>query len=111
MSQIVGVGRCVRHGEGASWEFMLVVADAWQRRAVGQRLMVALEAALARRGATTVDATVLATNRGMLDFVQRLGYRVEPSADGPLFRHAVKELGPGVGMVGGTGIEPVTPRV
>ena len=95
-SAIVGVARCQRH-EDASWEFMLVVADAWQRRAVGRRLMVALEKELSRRGAAGVYGTILALNRGMLDFVQRLGYRVEPSEDGPMFRRAVKEFAAGTG--------------
>ena len=45
----------------------MVVADAWQRRAVG-RADGSLKPELVRRGATAVDATILATNRGMIDF-------------------------------------------
>lgn len=88
-SMIVGVARCRRRNE-ASWEFMLVVADDWQRRGVGRRLMAALDAEMSRRGAAALDGLVLASNRGMLDFVQRLGFRVEPSDTGPMFRRAVK---------------------
>ena len=90
-SQIVGVARCQRHDHDR-WEFMLVVADKWQRRGVGRRLMSAVDGEISRRGAPTLEGVVLATNRGMLDFVQRLGFRVEPSDISPLFRRVVKSF-------------------
>lgn len=93
-SPIVGVARCVRHDHDR-WEFMLVVADKWQRRGVGRRLMSAVDAEISRRGAPTLEGVVLATNRGMLDFVQRLGFRVEPSDISPLFRRVVKSFARG----------------
>jgi len=95
-SRIVGVARCQRHDD-ASWEFMLVVADDWQRRGVGRRLMAALDAEMSRRGIAAVEGLVLASNRGMLDFVQRLGFRVEPSESGPMLRRAVKTFAAGTG--------------
>jgi hypothetical protein len=76
--------------------------------------MSAVDAETSRRGATALDGLILASNRGMLDFVQRLGFRVAPTDAGPMFKRAVKDFrrdDGGVGMVGGTGIEPVTPRV
>jgi acetyltransferase len=94
MSPIVGVARCERHDHDR-WEFMLVVADKWQRRGVGRRLMSAVDAEISRRGAPTLEGLVLASNRGMLDFVQRLGFRVEPSEISPLFRRVVKSFGSG----------------
>jgi acetyltransferase len=93
-SPIVGVARCERHDHDR-WEFMLVVADKWQRRGAGRRLMSAVDAEISRRGAPTLEGVVLATNRGMLDFVQRLGFRVEPSEISPLFRRVVKSFGSG----------------
>jgi len=93
---IVGVARCQRRGDG-SWEFMLVVADDWQRRGVGRRLMAALDAEMSRRGIAAVEGLVLASNRGMLDFVQRLGFRVEPSERGPMFKRAIKAFAAGTG--------------
>jgi acetyltransferase len=95
-SAIVGVARCQRHEDG-SWEFMLVVADDWQRRGVGRRLMAALDAEMSRRGVPVLEGLVLASNRGMLEFVQRLGFRVEPSEAGPMFRRAVKAFPAGMG--------------
>ena len=95
-SAIVGVARCRRHDD-ASWEFMLVVADDWQRRGVGRRMMAALDAEMSRRGVAALEGLVLASNRGMLDFVQRLGFRVEPSEAGPMFRRAVKAFASGAG--------------
>jgi acetyltransferase len=95
-STIVGVARCQRHDD-ASWEFMLVVADAWQRRGAGRRLMVALDAEMSRRGVAAIEGLVLASNRGMLDFVQRLGFRVEASESGPMLRRVVKTFARGTG--------------
>jgi acetyltransferase len=90
-SSIVGVARC-RRRDDATWEFMIVVADAWQRRGVGRRLMAALDEEMRRRGAPELEGVVLASNRGMLDFVERLGYGVGPSESGPLFRRVVKSF-------------------
>jgi acetyltransferase len=95
-SAIVGVARCRRHDD-ARWEFMLVVADDWQRRSIGRRLMAALDAEMSRRGAPALEGLVLASNRGMLEFVERLGFRVEPSESGPMFRRAVKAFAAGTG--------------
>ena len=96
-SLIVGVARCPCHGD-ARWEFMLVVADAWQRRGVGRRLRSAVDAEMSRRGVAAVDGLILASNRGMLNFVQRFGFRVEPTDTGPMFKRAVKDF---AGMTAG----------
>jgi len=88
-SRIVGVARC-RRRDDSSWEFMIVVADDWQRRGIGRRLMSVLDAEMPRRGAAALDGVVLATNRGMLDFVG-------PSEEGAMFKRAVKEFAAGTG--------------
>jgi hypothetical protein len=59
--------------------------------------MSALDEEMPRRGAAALDGVVLATNRGMLDFVQGLGYRVEPSEEGAMFKRAVKAFAAGTG--------------
>ena len=92
-SRLVGVARCERHDDGM-WEFMLVVADDWQRRGIGRRLMEALDAEMARRAVARLEGVVLASNRGMLEFVQRLGFRSETSISGAMFKRVVKQYVP-----------------
>ena len=73
---------------------MLVVADDWQRRGIGRRLMEALDAEMARRAVARLEGVVLASNRGMLEFVQRLGFRSETSSSGAMFKRVVKQYVP-----------------
>ena len=78
--KMVGIARAARLG-AETWEFALVVLDAWQRRGVGRRLMIALMESLPERQARVIEGDVLALNRNMLDFVARLGFDVRPHPD------------------------------
>jgi len=64
--------------------------------------MSAVEDEISRRGAPTLEGVVLTTNRGMLDFVQRLGFRVEPGEIPPLFRRVVESFCSGLRAVLGS---------
>jgi acetyltransferase len=90
--ELCGVARLIFRDEGQTGEFLLVVADKWQRQGIGGRLLGALLDAAARRGVRTVDGAVLATNRGMIEFVERLGFAVEPSVPGEIAVRVVKHL-------------------
>ncbi len=79
-AELCGVARLLLSDDGRTGEFLLVVADRWQRRGIGGRLLDALVAEAARRGVATVEGAVLATNRGMQEFVRRRGFTVEPPA-------------------------------
>jgi acetyltransferase len=79
----VAVARYVVAPDNASCEFAIVVADAWQQRGVGTRLMEALMDAARRRGLTTIFGEVLASNHKMLALVRRLGFRVVSPASDP----------------------------
>lgn len=74
-----------------NWLFTLVVTDAWQRRGVGRRLMLAMIAEIHARGGREVEGEVLGSNRNMLDFVRRLGFRIEAGKDA-LVRRVVLDL-------------------
>lgn len=89
--EIAGVARLVRHDREVC-EFMLVVGDRWQRHGIGRRLMAALDEEAPRFGARRVFGLVLATNRGMLEFCERLGFAIEPAEEGPLFRTVIKTV-------------------
>lgn len=59
-------------------ELALVIADAWQGRGLGRRLIAVLADDARRRGLRQVTGRVLASNRRMLDCASGLGFRVEP---------------------------------
>jgi len=64
--------------EGA--EIAIVVADAWQDRGLGTRLMERLCDLAAEAGIPRLHANVLAENRRMLELASHLGFRVDPEA-------------------------------
>lgn len=70
---VVGMGHCVLE-EGSNAELAVVVADAWQRRGIGTRLVQAL--AHRASGVEALRGIVLAENRAMLALARRLGFRV-----------------------------------
>ena len=68
----VGVARYVRIGPHEA-EPAVVVADAWQRRGVGSRLLEALVARAVEEGVETFRAPVLAQNHDALALLAHLG--------------------------------------
>jgi acetyltransferase len=79
----IGVGRFAVNPDGTSCEFAVTVADAWQGKGVGGRLMRALVRDAQERGLKRLEGYVLATNRRMLEFVHRLGFKTELNAADP----------------------------
>jgi acetyltransferase len=89
----VGVARYVANPDGESCEFALVIADGWQRRGLGRRMMEQLvEVARARGGLRSMVGHVLAENRGMLELCRALGFVIADSAEGPMVKRAVLVL-------------------
>lgn len=64
--------------EGA--EIAVVVADAWQNRGLGTRLLERLGELARAAGIPRLHANVLAENRRMLELASHLGFRVDPAA-------------------------------
>lgn len=77
----IGVARYVRLPDSKSAEMAIVVADAWQGKGVGTRLLVDLRLCAVAAGIEQLKASVLSENRRMYEFVKRLGYDVEPRRD------------------------------
>ncbi len=68
-------------------EFALAVADAWQGRGLGRRLLAHLQADARAQGVHTLFGEVLAENRRMLALMRDAGMRLQPHpADGWLIR-------------------------
>lgn len=74
----VGVARYVRskEGEGDGAEFAIVIADAWQRRGLGELLLQRLRNAAAASGIRHFGGLTLATNRPMIRLARRLGFDI-----------------------------------
>lgn len=78
---IIGVARYVVDASGRACEFALVVADAWQGRGIGRRMLEKLIAVARGRGLGEIYGDVLSTNRPMLELSRRLGFAVARHPD------------------------------
>lgn len=77
----IAVARWVRSAEDPEGaEIAIAVADAWQDRGLGTRLLERLRDLAAAAGIPRLHANVLAENRRMLELASHLGFRVDPAA-------------------------------
>jgi acetyltransferase len=81
---LIGVARYVRDQDAA--EFAIVVADAWQGRGIGTRLLTKLMDVARRRGLKHLYGDILGMNRPMLELMRKLGFRLERHEDPTLTR-------------------------
>jgi acetyltransferase len=88
---LIGVARYVLDKNNQSAEFAIVVADAWQGRGIGRRLLAKLIDIARRRGLKRLYGDILGTNRPMLEFVRKLGFTLERHDD-PTLTRAVLNL-------------------
>ena len=89
---IVGVARYIMGPDQESAEFAVVVADAWQNRGVGRRLMTRLAACGKARGLRRLEGQVLRSNRNMLKFTEAFGFKSRESPEDPEQVSVVLEL-------------------
>lgn len=71
----IGAARYAVSPDGETAEFAVAVADAWQGRGVGARLLRGVIEVAARRGLRWMEGDVLATNRGMRALARKLGFQ------------------------------------
>ncbi|HUN69047.1 MAG TPA: GNAT family N-acetyltransferase [Burkholderiales bacterium] len=90
---LVGVARYVLDADGRGCEFALVIADAWQGRSIGRRMMEKLAAVARHRGLERIYGDVLSTNRRMLTFCRKLGFAPTREHDDPTVTRVTLELG------------------
>ena len=79
----IGVARYVIDPDRADCEFAIVVADAWQKRGIGTRLMKALISHLQVSGVKQISGSVLQSNSVMLKFIKKLGFAETNAPDDP----------------------------
>ena len=72
----LGVARYSSNADGESCEFALVVADKWQNKGLGTRLMTALIDAARQQGLQRMTGEILTDNRNMRALAVKLGFSV-----------------------------------
>lgn len=88
----IGVARYVIDPDGTNCEFAIVVADAWQKRGIGTRLMNALIKHLQASGVKRISGTVLKRNTAMRKFVKQLDFEETNIPDDPSILLVTKHL-------------------
>jgi len=88
----LGVARYVMQPDGQSCEFAIVVADDWQNKGLGSKLMNGLIQAARQQGIRVMDGEILSNNYNMLELVDSLGFSVHTSSDDPGIKLASKFL-------------------
>jgi len=88
----LGVCRYIASADGQSCEFALVVADEWQNKGIGNKLMNCLFNAARAKGISVMEGEVLEANHAMLELVRRLGFEITVSAEDVSIMQIVKQL-------------------
>jgi len=88
----VAVARYVVGDDGQRCEFAVAVADAWQRKGLGGKLLEALMAAARSAGIRVMYGDVLASNRGMLRLMGKMGYSARINPRDPRLMRVEKTL-------------------
>lgn len=90
---VVADARYVREAQRPEQaEFAVAVADDWQGRGLGRRLIAHLSMHARQQGVQTLYGDVLADNRRMLALMRDQGARLTPHPDGPQLVRAVLDV-------------------
>ena len=73
---IIGVARYVIDDSGTDCEFAIVLADSWQGRGIGRRMLAKLVSVARLRGLKRIYGDILSTNNAMLGTVRKLGFSI-----------------------------------
>jgi acetyltransferase len=88
----IGVARCVAEEDRRTAEFAVVIADDWQSRGVGGRLMCELMRAARAAGFGSIWGDVLASNQRMLALMRKVGFQVVHIPEDALVRRVTKKI-------------------
>ena len=88
----VGVVRYIADDDRAGAEFAIVIADDWQHRGLGTKLLQALIAAARDGGIPLLRGDVLASNHKMLAMMAKLGFREHLDEQDPRMTCVEKRL-------------------
>ena len=80
---MMGVSRLVMDANRESAEFAVIIADPWQGKGLGPKLLERVISIAREQGVKVLWGEVLATNQPMLEMVKRLGFSTEAAAGVP----------------------------
>lgn len=84
--RVVGVSRYITNPDKSSCEFSLVVADDFNGKGLGSRLMLSIMEEARDKGLAEIEGLVLANNPGMLKLMKGLGFQIKLFAEDPDFK-------------------------
>jgi acetyltransferase len=90
----IAVARYVTNPDGRTCEFAVVVADAWQGKGLGRRMLENLIAVASSRGLEVMVGHILGANQAMLGVCAKLGFRISEHPEDATVRRATLELAP-----------------
>ena len=88
----IGVARYVIDPDRANCEFAIVVADKWQKRGIGTRLINALIRHLQTSGVKQISGSVIKSNSVMRKFIKQMGFEETDIPDDPSTLLVTKHL-------------------
>ena len=83
---MLGVSRLVMEANRETAEFAIIVADQWQGKGLGPKLVEEVVAIAREWGVKLLYGEVLATNQPMLEMVKRLGFSLTRQLESQTFR-------------------------
>ncbi len=89
---LIAVARYVLEPAGKDCEFAIVVADAWQGRGIGRRMMEKLIKTARGSGIENMYGDILSVNVPMLALLRRLGYSLGRNPDDATVTRATLRL-------------------
>ena len=92
--RMIGVARYVTCEDGRSCEFAIVMADAWQGRGIGRRMVAKLIVVARGAGLQAIYGDVLAMNRPMLGLMKKLGFSLIRHPDDATLVRVTRDLQP-----------------
>jgi acetyltransferase len=90
--RIIGVSRYVTNPDQTTCEFALLVADDFNGKGLGSRLMESIMDVAREKGLAEIEGLVLANNAGMLKLMRGLGYQVKTFAEDADFKLVTHSL-------------------
>lgn len=91
IEKCIGVAHYITNPDRESCEFAIAVADDWQNKGIGSRLMKSLCSEAKMQGLYIIKGVVLATNTAMIEMTHHLGFEIVNSED-PTITIIVKNL-------------------
>ena len=88
----IGASRYVTNPDGETVVFALAVADSWQKRGLGRKLMQVLIDCARTKGYSAVIGDVLSDNTKMLNLMSSLGFKILPNPEDNTIKRVVKPL-------------------